>query len=156
MLYVSQLKFITGIRFFFSPKWLPKPPQRPFNIICVCVGGGGDLCKSDWRARPFLPFHGKCIHMLDSFQCCLGWKCLPPTEASICKPVQWQNSTALYSSPLHSHNGARSKSKDSKHNWHFEREKEVETKVNGNIRRLPPETCLSSTISCPIFFGHLF
>lgn len=38
----------------------------------------------------------------------------------------------------------------------FEREKEVETKVNGNIRRLPPETCLSSTIFCPIFFGHLF
>lgn len=94
--------------------------------------------------------------MLDSFQFCLGWQRLPPTEASLCKPVQKQNSTAFYNYPLRSHKGARSKSKDSKHNWHFEREKEVETKVNGNILRLPPETCLSRTISCPIFFGHLF
>lgn len=90
--------------------------------------------------------------MLDSFQFCLGWKCLPPTEASLCKPVQKQNSTALDNYPLRSHKGARSKSKDSKHNWHFEREKEVETKVNGDILRLPPKTCLSRTISCPIFF----
>lgn len=90
--------------------------------------------------------------MLDSFQFCLGWQRLPPTEASLCKPVQKQNSTAFYNYPLRSHKGARSKSKDSKHNWHFEREKEVETKVNGNILRLPPETCLSRTISCPIIF----
>lgn len=110
-----------------------------------------DLCKSDWSDRPTLLFHREMYTHAGQFPIpSLGLKHLPPTERSfIWKLFTKQSSTAL--PPMHcATTMERILNQGTRNPTDILKGKGSRTKVNGNIPRLPPETCLSSTLSCPI------